>query len=543
MLAADFSMAPEVAGYINLAVDEAQISQDLPDFDTAMTKPSATVLGFESCPAGNTPPAPPTPPPPPPKPPPPPPPGPPPPCHARLDIVIVLDGSASIETADWQTALSFTNKVVDAFAIGSNKTKIGVTQFSEITRDVIELSADKAAIQSAVSATRQMKENTNTVAGFEAAERMLQTHGRSGIDGQLVILVTDGRPNEGGSPVRITQKMKAAGIDIFGIGVGHEVDEREIDSWVSLPVKNHSFMSSDWDSLHKILDTLVANACKHPPSPSSAALALAARIHSAGKYCKFHLPAGLPTARRLELQTVEPRAAVAPRAKTLAVVETPPLELGTTAVDPCNAFATCDACIGQRVQHTTCGWCDGDMSYSGVASKAKCAGKEDGVASKWTCTGHYQTSSCSEPTACGLEGVYRGLRIDNGYKIGEWAATFSPAAGPSKETAAFKFLDPAGSPTTLSGTIECTKKCAEGSSATGVPFTFTTTGSKIMHGICGYADQSQAETSGLMLALSNDGVATPPASWDAAMLATNATVYTYYKCADYKKGTCLFTPP
>ena len=64
-----------------------------------------------------------------------------------------------------------------------------------------------------------------------------------------------------------------------------------------------------------------------------------------------------------------------------------------------------------------------------------------------------------------------------------------------------------------------------------------------MHGICGYADQSQAETSGLMLALSNDGVATPPASWDAAMLATNATVYTYYKCADYKKGTCLFTQP
>ena len=73
----------------------------LPDFDTAMTKPSATVLGFESCPAGNTPPAPPTPPPPPPKPPPPPPPGPPPPCHARLDIVVVLDGSGSIKPNEW----------------------------------------------------------------------------------------------------------------------------------------------------------------------------------------------------------------------------------------------------------------------------------------------------------------------------------------------------------------------------------------------------------------------------------------------------------
>ena len=77
----------------------------------------------------------------------------------------------------------------------------------------------------------------------------------------------------------------------------------------------------------------------------------------------------------------------------------------------------------------------------------------------------------------------------------------------------------------------------------GVPFTFTTTDGKIRHGLCGYADQVQAETSGLMLALSNDGVPTSPTSWDAAMDATNATVYTYYKCSDYKKDNCLFTAP
>jgi hypothetical protein len=50
------------------------------------------------------PPPPPSPPPPPAKkpPPPPPPPTPPPPCDAKLDIVVVLDGSNSIVDADWQ---------------------------------------------------------------------------------------------------------------------------------------------------------------------------------------------------------------------------------------------------------------------------------------------------------------------------------------------------------------------------------------------------------------------------------------------------------
>jgi len=210
--------------------------------------------------------------------------------------------------------------------------------------------------------------------------------------------------------------------------------------------------------------------------------------------------------------------------------------------DPCNPFATCSDCIGQRVQQTTCGWCTGDVSYEGKKTTAKCAGNADGVQSKWTCTGRFQTSSCGEPGSCGLEGIYRGLRIDNKYAIGEWAATF--ASGLTKETATFEYLDPTGkAPTKLEGSLQCTKKCSEGTTAAGVPFTFTTTAGKIMHGICGFGNQVQAETTGLMWAISNEGVATPPASFDAAMPGNSSTVYTYYKCSDYKKDTCKFVSP
>jgi len=445
----------------------------------------------------------------------------------------MLDGSASITSPDWQTALAFTNKVIDAFVLAPDQVQIGVTQFADTTETVISLSSDKAAVQKAVSATRQMKRNTNTGAGFESAETMIKTHGRPNVNGKLTILITDGKPNRGPDPAGVSSRMKGEGIEIFGIGVGSEVDVGEINSWVSTPTKAHSFMASGWDQLHKILDQLVANACKHPPPPPPPL----SFMSNANPHCKFHLPAGLPQSRRLfEAPQVE-----APAVKPVAAVT--PVESSAEPSDPCNTFSTCSSCIGQRVQHTTCGWCTGDVTYEGKPSTAKCAGKEDGVQSKWTCTDRYQTSTCDVPTGCGLEGIYRGLRIDNTYAIGEWSATFS--AGATKETATFEYLDPAGKAPaqTLTGTVQCSKKCSEGTSLQGVPFTFTTTTGKIRHGICGYGNQIQAETTGLMWAISNEGVATPPKSFDEAMPGTNATVFTYYKCSDYKTGTCKFNTP
>ena len=67
------------------------------------------------------------------------------------------------------------------------------------------------------------------------------------------------------------------------------------------------------------------------------------------------------------------------------------------------------------------GWCTGQITYGKTASPYQCAGKEDAAASGFTCEGHFQTSNCDDPGNCGLEGTFRGLRIDNEYDFGEWS--------------------------------------------------------------------------------------------------------------------------
>jgi collagen type VI alpha len=530
-IAHDYSMDPETFGYVNLALDEEQEAITLADFDTAMVSPTATVLGLEKCPNGTVGP----------KPPPPHPP-PPPACHAKLDVVIILDGSASIVAPDWQKALAFTNEIVDSFVIGADDSEIGVTQFSDTTADVIELSADKAAIKKAVSATSQMKRNTNTGAGFSAADKMLTAHGRPKTNGKLVILITDGKANRGVSPKTVADAMKAKGIEIFGIGVGSAVDKAALESWVTTPSATHYFSADSFSALDKVLQELIKNACKHPPSAPP--FGLAAGLGATGsKMCKFHFPSGLPDKlqlinnRRAPVFDLPAPVAAVENGFTPAVVEDP------IVTDPCNTFTTCQKCIAARDSTSgkkTCGWCTGDITYQGKPSIAKCAGK-DGSASQWTCSKHFQTTSCDEPVDCGLKGVYRGLRIDNTYDIGEWGATFTPD-GTTKSTATFEFLDPAkGATDKVSGTLQCAKPCSEGNNQAGVTFTLTTTTGTILHGICGYTGQQQAETNGLMWAISDAGVADPPATFDAAMPGTNATVFTYYKCLSWKPdGTCLF---
>jgi len=219
------------------------------------------------CFCNGEPPSPPSPPVPP-VPPPPTPPTPPPPCKAKIDVVIVVDGSASIQSSDWDKALQFTNKLVNGFNVSSDQVEIAVVQFSESARTEIGLSDDAAAIHTAVSNMNQMQLNTNTHAGFQQAKSIFDNQGRPTANGKLMIFLTDGNQNEGFPAKAESDKLKASGVTIFGIGVGNQIDKRKIEEWVTTPASGHYFPVKSFSSLETILQKIIKASCPpHPPSP------------------------------------------------------------------------------------------------------------------------------------------------------------------------------------------------------------------------------------------------------------------------------------
>ena len=52
ILAGDYSFNPELAGFVQFAIDESNLAQNPTTFDDAMTTPSKTVISFGNCPTG-----------------------------------------------------------------------------------------------------------------------------------------------------------------------------------------------------------------------------------------------------------------------------------------------------------------------------------------------------------------------------------------------------------------------------------------------------------------------------------------------------------
>jgi len=232
--------------------------------------------------------------------------------------------------------------------------------------------------------------------------------------------------------------------------------------------------------------------------------------------------------------------------------------------DKCNAYMDCKSCLSATAGDLTCGWCTTPVEYVNVTgAKYQCAGWQSGQHHQWKCYGQFRTASCHDyccdtssgtcsecsegktgyPTTsmcaasckpgpspygkCGFNGTYRGLEIDLGYLAGEWVAVFNETG----QTAKFTYQKTGY---TYEGKIGC--QALDNDDGT---FQLTLTNNTVLYGI--YATGSnQAETVGLSWALSEVGSTLPPVGWDAAMLGVNATVFGYTKCADYKKGICIF---
>lgn len=141
------------------------------------------------------------------------------PTQQAADVVLLLDGSGSIGLT------TFNNQVKPAaqsFVTGASPSPtgnhVGVVEFSSTVQTVSPLSDNPATLTSAISGMTYLAQNTATDAGLQAAESML-AGGRPGVP-KVVVVMTDGAYNIGANPAIRAAAMRAAGTNIFAVGVG-----------------------------------------------------------------------------------------------------------------------------------------------------------------------------------------------------------------------------------------------------------------------------------------------------------------------------------
>lgn len=90
---------------------------------------------------------------------------------------------------------------------------------------------------------KQLGSGTNTAAGITSSAAELA---KRASDHQVMLIITDGQHNEGGSPITAADNAKAKGIEVFSIGVGSGVDKAELNGMASEPKGMHVFEVNDY---------------------------------------------------------------------------------------------------------------------------------------------------------------------------------------------------------------------------------------------------------------------------------------------------------
>ncbi len=196
-------------------------------------------------------------------------------CFSRADVCFVLDSSQSIcgdrgGCQDWMSLLEFVNRIIDAFTIGSDATRVGVVIFSRDANLALALNrhSSKGEIKEAVSAIKYIGSTTNTGKALHVTRQTCfhpNFGERPGVP-NIAIIITDGLPTEFEMDVK-TEAAKLNHIaSVLVVGVTETIEPQFLQMMSSTPQRQgeNFFLTPDFLGLDSILKTLVQETCRAP---------------------------------------------------------------------------------------------------------------------------------------------------------------------------------------------------------------------------------------------------------------------------------------
>ncbi|KAL3871108.1 hypothetical protein ACJMK2_039127 [Sinanodonta woodiana] len=188
-------------------------------------------------------------------------------CHGNrvLDLVFVLDSSASMSRYDFTTVKSFAAAVVGGFDVSVDNVRVAAVKFSSQVYLEFNLSSytDKASVTAAIQKIQYEAGDsaTHLALKFVADHIFSPTDGTRPDSAKVVILVTDGRSSDTLSTRGASTDLKERGVLIFTIGVGDAIDTNELERVASEPTCMYTRTVSDFAGLSNISALVQQTAC------------------------------------------------------------------------------------------------------------------------------------------------------------------------------------------------------------------------------------------------------------------------------------------
>ncbi|XP_039271794.2 collagen alpha-6(VI) chain-like [Styela clava] len=181
------------------------------------------------------------------------------------DVVLLIDGSYSVGHSDWEVVKSFMINITQRFEIGPNAVQVGVVQYASQQRIEFALKDynDSSALHGAIRNLKWMMGDTHTAEalGFARQYALTPEAGARGSNvSKMLIIVTDGDPQDSREINEAAAAIRAAGWRVFAIGVG-QATLSELHILASKPVLDHVFHADDFESTRNLKGRLFRMIC------------------------------------------------------------------------------------------------------------------------------------------------------------------------------------------------------------------------------------------------------------------------------------------
>lgn len=205
-------------------------------------------------------------------------------CTAKLDVVVLLDGSASLGAEGWEATKTAAKTLVEGFETGTDGSQVAVLLFSgptswdgyqkctskdgaaDMATDckiswVSPLSPDSAAVAGAIDGLTWPKGTTLTSAALSSVDTELMASGRPNVQ-KVVIIITDGRPMNARATGVMAEKLKQSA-RLLWVTVGDEIPMDEVKLWASQPIADNVLALPQYDDLPAAdtINKIMADAC------------------------------------------------------------------------------------------------------------------------------------------------------------------------------------------------------------------------------------------------------------------------------------------
>jgi hypothetical protein len=183
-------------------------------------------------------------------------------CEARLDVVLVIDGSGSLGQSGWDASVKAGAMLARAFGAGQAEVQIAVLLYSYSSEWVQHFSLDCEAAAQKIENMPWPRSLTFTANALNTAAAELAL-GRE--DAQsIVILITDGRPMSMRKTEEAAKSLREqARLMIVPVTAYAPLDAAE--EWASRPKADNFLPLTDFSDLEDPakIDLIIADACQH----------------------------------------------------------------------------------------------------------------------------------------------------------------------------------------------------------------------------------------------------------------------------------------